>query len=302
MREIVYKYRSFNNPYHLDVIRKNQLFLAAPLTFNDPFDIVQCDATKPYLNEKRVQKGLITTMINQYLKNNDKPFPFHVQRLFGSFENLENELYEIFDYYIKSKNNIDQIKAKSILNKFSYLNDRYLKIGKKVLQHQHYGIVSLSKEINSILMWSHYGDNHNGFAIGFYKDELENDSFFNLYGDVNYSLKYPSKNMFEDRNSDNWITQDAKLEIFTKSQEWAYEKEYRLAKLYYPEKPENHHRIYTFNDSAIAEMVIGTVIKEGLEKEVKELKEIAIRKNIPIYQMVMDDHEFKLNKDRRHYP
>jgi len=39
-------------------------------------------------------------------------------------------------------------------------------------QNLHYGILSLSARWNSILMWSHYGDFHKGYCVGFHEDKM----------------------------------------------------------------------------------------------------------------------------------
>jgi hypothetical protein len=160
----------------------------------------------------------------------------------------------------------------------------------------------MSTEIDNLLLWSHYGDNHYGFSIGFYKDMLESDDYFTHYGNVEYSKNYPISLPTGVSNMQEWLKKDAKLEVFLKASEWAYEKEYRLSKVYYPNEPSIEQRIYRFSDDAIAEIVFGAVSHVKLDKLVNELKSVAKSKNIPIYQMVMHDYKFELIKDRRHYP
>lgn len=77
------------------------------------------------------------------------------------------------------------------------------------------GIVSLSANPTSSLMWAHYADNHKGFALGFQvwaKDIPEN------LLEIEYVSKIP------DNASSDAIIKAAMY----KSSEWAYEDEYRL--------------------------------------------------------------------------
>jgi len=36
--QTVYKYRDWNNEFHRDILRHNEIYLASPIDFNDPFD------------------------------------------------------------------------------------------------------------------------------------------------------------------------------------------------------------------------------------------------------------------------
>ena len=93
---------------------------------------------------------------------------------------------------------------------------------------------------SSTLMWSHYADSHNGICFEF--DNNAGNKFLKLnnenisYGLVHYGLK----------ERINYLQHDRQLGIFklffTKSEEWVYEKEFRMISLsakdfekFYPE-------------------------------------------------------------------
>ncbi len=89
------------------------------------------------------------------------------------------------------------------------------------------GIISFSKRWNSTLMWAHYASSHKGFCIGFDND----DPFF-----ASYRAQFKSDIVFQEvKYSKDRIripyksgeTLDYNL-MFTKSDEWEYEKEERL--------------------------------------------------------------------------
>ncbi|MDR8763971.1 DUF2971 domain-containing protein [Burkholderia multivorans] len=68
------------------------------------------------------------------------------------------------------------------------------------------------------LMWAHYGDSHRGIALEF---DTSADQIMWAYR-VYYRSEYPTIRMYEDDNNANLVP------IFTKSDVWAYENEYRM--------------------------------------------------------------------------
>ncbi|MBH9648045.1 DUF2971 domain-containing protein [Burkholderia vietnamiensis] len=68
------------------------------------------------------------------------------------------------------------------------------------------------------LMWAHYGDSHRGIALEF---DATADQIMWAYR-VHYRDTYPTIRMYEDDNNANLVP------IFTKSDVWEYENEYRL--------------------------------------------------------------------------
>ncbi|HHQ4534575.1 TPA: DUF2971 domain-containing protein [Aeromonas veronii] len=102
------------------------------------------------------------------------------------------------------------------------------------------GVVSLSETQRNSLMWAHYGDHHKGMCIGFTKetikerhvDTLEGEEFLTYYclpiltpRKVNYdNIRFDLNKRF----SSTELTHEVFLRhLFTKSDEWIYEKEHR---------------------------------------------------------------------------
>jgi hypothetical protein len=106
-------------------------------------------------------------------------------------------------------------------------------IGDKHIQNlfQNAGVLSLSRVNDNLLMWSHYGNSHNGLCYGFDKNiliesiwkdvEPSGETFFD-HGDVLYTNAPP--NVIGEKLEDY----NAKDIIFHKSTGWAYEQEYRI--------------------------------------------------------------------------
>ena len=87
------------------------------------------------------------------------------------------------------------------------------------------GILSLTEKHDSMLMWSHYGEMHRGIMLGFEsahpffnRKRSPDDEFFHLRP-VAYAHQRPHVDLLRTNT----------LELFlTKSQDWAYEKEWRM--------------------------------------------------------------------------
>lgn len=86
---------------------------------------------------------------------------------------------------------------------------------------QDLGVFSLSKVPNDILMWSHYADSHKGFCLEFSHDESE--PFFGRAQPIKYSDTFPIVQLYDGARNEEIYTA-----LTTKSQHWAYEKEWRL--------------------------------------------------------------------------
>ncbi len=87
--------------------------------------------------------------------------------------------------------------------------------------YQH-GILCLTEVPDNLLMWSHYADGHRGFCLCF---DCEN-SFFGRANDVKYIKIYPEL-IGPDYPDNEWIT----AMVFSKSEEWKYEREWRIVKI-----------------------------------------------------------------------
>ena len=107
-----------------------------------------------------------------------------------------------------------------MLEKVSPLIDSFL--------NQKVGVLCLSEVGNSILMWGHYTDNHRGFVVGFdsnhpfFSCRRTDQDEFGFLRKVDYQRKRP-KVVLTDTSSPVWFQ--------TKSEQWAYEKEWRIVRV-----------------------------------------------------------------------
>ena len=92
------------------------------------------------------------------------------------------------------------------------------------------GVLSLSEVSDHPLMWSHYAGNHSGFVISFDEShsfftarKSENDTLSGLHK-ITYASERPSLSSLEELEK-SWVPL-----FFTKSEDWKYEKEWRMVR------------------------------------------------------------------------
>jgi len=258
--KIIYKYRSWTNQNHKNILLKNQVYMASPKDFNDPFD---CRITKNYSLLDSPEK--IHKYINDGIKkhkywliSNRKDIKKEKQKLFKRLEDIKT--------YQKERDNLE-----------------YSEIDKRN------GVLSMSGRWNSILMWSHYGDNHNGFCIGFNELKMRSSGLFHRGGNVNYSKLFPELNPL----SDEKLIVTSFYQIQYKSKEWEYEEEYRLSNFYYPDYPLDSDRIIQFPEDFVEEINLGMNISEEHKYEIIE---ICKKRKIKVFQIFKTPFKFDLKR------
>lgn len=134
---------------------------------------------------------------------------------------------EICEFYIQYlKRNPNTFRLKDLMKKYGqkqyFIEFQNLSTQKLI---DKIGVLSLSTNPKSILMWSHYSHNHTGLVFEFTR--AENSKCFDLYHKVDYSEKYDLLS----------YTEENKVEIpklmLTKHNDWSYESEFRVIDMQY---------------------------------------------------------------------
>lgn len=254
---ILYKYRNWKDDYHKDLLIKSELFLSPPSLLNDPFDC-------------RIYENYIKLLQTDEQK-----------------ENFINESLERNSEYFK-KNNISIAEGRKILTE--RLNDSlYFQVRSEVtaneIDDKRIGIACLSENWNSILMWSHYAENHRGYCIGFDEKRIRFCQKFGKVKRVEYSSLYPEPNSL----NKNKLTYEQKY--FHKSIDWKYEQEIRLMNIYNGNEEPN--RIEVLENKYIKEVILGL---NTPKKHKSEIISIAKDKNIDVWQTMKAEFEFKIER------
>lgn len=266
--EIVYKYRDWTDPYHKAVLINNHLFFASPILFNDPFD---CRIPENYslLDSEEKIKTYVQSSINKYY-----------DRLISENRDIENERQRLENELL---NNLDQLQARKEALFFN-------------IQDKHTGVISLSTRWDSILMWSHYADNHKGYCVGFWEKQLRESDKVGAGGYVTYD---PSESFPEISPLEEDIVKKRFIATHSKAIDWQYEKEYRLTKLFYPSEPSSKDRIFEVADNFFAEVIIGLNAPTQTREEIIEVAKK--KKGIKIFEAVKVPFKFQITKHEIFY-
>lgn len=311
-------FKYFSNTYNNDrtnysqqAIITNDIFLANPEMFNDPFDCsVVINFSEYYI-----------TMIQFYSK------------LFGIDKEVFGrifEFYRAFHYYqfswlfsklqfilINNKNLINNIDFRYCSNEIEKMELEFflLKLQNYIYENcnnhnletlifngifelmrgkvkdetnklkKNFRIASLTVQNDNILMWSHYANNHKGFCIEYAIDKTEiNELLFNL-SPVIYSNERPkmSKFFFNSKTIFEWY----KNGLLRKADLWSYEKEWRLVLLKNDCSLEG-----TFHFYPIKAVYLGCKMPD---KERKKIEKLIMGKNIELYQGEISEEYYQIN-------
>lgn len=259
--DVIYKYRKWDDKYQKRLLTDNELYMAPASLFNDPFD---CKIYKnhylldtPEKIEEYINKSMESSAV--WMKENNKN-PDEQRKI------LEERLSDLIKYQVRSE----------------YYDDEY--------NNKYHGIACFSKRWDSILMWSHYADNHKGFSIGYDEKKMRYSMLFGIGDYVQYSENFPEIHP----NDDNKKVQN--LRTFYKSKEWTYEEEYRFMNLYFDAggaAANSEKRIVKLDDKFIVEIILGVSMPE---KDKAEIIKIARDRNLKISEVVKVPFKFELEK------
>jgi len=161
------------------------------------------------------------------------------------------------------------------------------------------GVLSLSEKCDCPLMWAHYTAQHAGFVIGFdtaHPDWVASGRLNGPPGEprkVSYSQDRPNPaDMNEVTPGDVW---------YTKSSEWAYEREWRVtrwiskARKTVESASGDEIPLYEFPPEAVREVILGQRATEFLEFMTLELVTKSPYKNVTLQRAELDSKRFRLN-------
>ncbi len=282
----IFKYCNLNSDNHTDNFRKNQIWLSNPLNFNDPYDCsITYDSEKiqniiGFNNVQKILKDFseeeMSTSIKEDILSSNNP----IQNLFDWVEEFIQGSVEAEDIFGDVIKDIQDMKE-FILKDF---NERYRNKLK---------ISSFSEDHQSLLMWGHYANNHEGFCIEYDLSSMDDNENLKKYlFPVNYNNERFDITDFYIDNVINKKRKDTNRLIHSvlyKSEDWKYEKEWRFV---ISESEYDGKTVSTPKPKAI---YLGTQIKEVYKEQfIKVCKE----NDIDVYQMKLDSKKYKINAEK----
>lgn len=228
-----------------DLIVRSRFWLSSPVDFNDPYDMSANFSVEGSIaqRKKRIEELLIVQGRNWNQRQKERP---------AILSKSDAELREV-------------VRATF----------------QKTIERT--GIYSFGGDPRSILMWSHYADNHKGFCLQFEVARDPKTLIFKV-ATMKYCDDYPVL---------NWITEiPDRLEIVIsrKHTGWRYEGEKRLVVL------EGSHQYVPFRPEALQGIIIGCRADDG---EVSRLRELLAERSALGYPLPTVYRAFKHNTKYR---
>ncbi|RWU10638.1 DUF2971 domain-containing protein [Pedobacter chitinilyticus] len=213
----IYKFRDYENPYHLRSLLDSEIYIPSVNEFNDPLD-----SKTPFryreedlTEEKIYKKCLSIAKIN--------------------YPNRSEQEYQQIAYDIQQKSLIideEHIEKFDRMNYNQICND--------------FGVYCLTPEYDNFLMWSYYSNSHKGFCIGYDSSVIIDCGIFGMGGAVRYKNEFPKLPLFP--SEDHQLFLDI---FFIKWEIWQHEKEFRLLHQY------KNGKIQKLPSNAVSEIILG---------------------------------------------
>ncbi len=218
----LYKYRAFSGRSIANLV-EDQLYFADPSTFNDPLD------TKPTLETdlesddlERMLSQLVEQRVNGEMMSAAKTIKYRGPKTLNHIASHSRK---------KAQQLISDVRYNATNPEFEFEDPLQFLLGKSIeqelLRRYDKGIFSLAERDNCPLMWSHYGDQHRGIAIGYSVPAKTKQSVFKMkYGGSSMIEASKVSSMLNGDEEARRVVDDAVL--LKKAQDWRYEKEWRL--------------------------------------------------------------------------
>lgn len=230
-------------------------YLPSPLQFNDPFDCLPPVDLPQTIEEFEARK------------------PAFLERLQGSVPNVSAELIrEVIDKSIQDRG----LEALADITRRSFVEG-----GERM------GVFCLAECIQSVLMWSHYANNHRGIALRFNFQHHLDCGLMPLFK-VRYSEERAVLKAFFGGDEQSEAIMNA---LCTKADFWKYEQEWRFI------EPDGAGKTMVFNPRVVTGVVLGA--KTSNEDAVWLIDE-CIKRGMPVMRAVPHSKTFELCIDEGH--
>jgi Protein of unknown function (DUF2971) len=222
----LYKYRNFSNKGHFEALKRGTLFAVPPEDFNDPYDTAFTFDTGRFLIEDRTAAEFLE--YGKRLKSSTNPS--EILRTEPLVKPIQARIWneKVSKELLGQEPTDDARRSFALINALSATRVEAHVREMVSFMRRSFSVLSLSEDPSSILMWSHYADNHKGFCIQYDFSESSETSDLRRYCfPVLYRKKLidATKYMQKPTETNPLFGQFMSL---IKSDEWKYEKEWRI--------------------------------------------------------------------------
>lgn len=235
------------------------------------FDDMSLPAEKHFTNNIILNSSLYFSPIKYF---ND---PFDCKLSYRQ-EYSKKEIREFYIQYLKR--NPHTFRLKDLIKRYGekqdfidFQNQSTQKLIDKI------GVLSLSSNPNSILMWSHYSHNHTGLVFEFTR--AEDSQCFDRFHKVDYSETYDLLSYTEEDK-----TEIPKL-MLTKHKDWSYESEFRVIDMQFQGEKK-------FLKSELTSIIFGALAKDNSIRKIIELCKANGYKHVKFSKAELSTGEFSI--------
>lgn len=292
--ERMFKYRICSDN-HISAFENDELWMSTSDLFNDPFDtLIQYDEQKiRSAFDAVMQPGTPEAMMRYIADGGEIADPVNHLVKSTDIEEMRIKAAEIL-----SDGKVFAPTEAQMISMLIY-REAILSILPQIAQ-RFSSALCFSENIDSILMWSHYSNNHTGFALGYDLRSLllPNDKNLGLYPVIYSEKRYNAEEFLlylfgslmkaPVHNVD--LMSSIKLLLY-KSLDWQYEQEWRVIKSDASNLFEGHSEPISLKPNSI---YYGCRISQD---DYQKLHEIALQKGIEEHFMTLDNasDEYKMS-------
>ncbi|WP_139218302.1 DUF2971 domain-containing protein [Sunxiuqinia elliptica] len=293
---ILYKYREDNENTE-KIFTDKKVWLSNALGLNDPFECSIQEIAKDWINNKILEskQGHISGFVHSAQMSINKRSDFYGLTPKQTKEYLKKFLKRDFGHQYESSRDFITRKTGRIT---SNPNNTYMNFDKQLNE---VGIFSLSETSLDQLMWSHYGGNSKGIALGF---EVKKG---NKLANKDHCLKVNYSDILPKHNPDGFLVQvdfmatgeniqricfndpTLQLAIATKPTCWSYEREWRYV--------EEKSGLYNY-PGKLKEIVFGLNCKQDVRQKYLKLISNHLPENIEIYEITNEPNTNQINRKK----
>lgn len=224
-RNYLYRYLPLNERT-LEMVVENKVYFASPRNFNDPLD------TRLYLGtDLRVTK-LKDNIINLQLKRKCNDFKNNLKKNFSNDDKTYKNNKKVIKSKIKDELIRDMNESTKLLNDIQLFNYLRNKLNDELYMKFNKGVLCMTYATKSYLLWSYYGDSHQGVCIR-YEVNQQTVSKNKFVGPKEIEYKEKRRINLNDIsklvNGNKSISDDVFNKFyFQKGMEWEHEDEVRI--------------------------------------------------------------------------
>ena len=274
---VLYKYFGQER---IDVIKNQMIRFSQPSAFNDPFEFKPALSTVVSRDEFR---DVFESELDEQIEIERQALPVELRNM------ISNDMLKVLvrEQFLLHEDRIAANFIKGTNQVSGVITAKYNEL---------VGVLCLTENCDNLLMWSHYGESHAGFCLGFdtsakffNRKRSENDDLYHLRK-VKYLSNRPNKTISTLNGIDVYLS---------KSDIWSYEQEWRMAAVLQDsecciETGETPIHLFKFPASALVEIVFGANATTVFIDSVLDILKVAKLSHITLKKTVIAEREYAL--------